>query len=169
MQQPPLLPDETLIRVLRLARFDGLGALVVGGMLALMAAAGRDIPFAAIGLLGAGAGAVELHGTALLRQGDARGMSWLVASQPFLLAVILCYCALRLWVLELPPIPEAFREVFAASAQQWGLSVEEYQRALNRLTAAAVALVATGFQGGMMLYYLHRRAAVTRALAVDEE
>ena len=27
MQQPPLLPEETLSRVLRLAKFDGLGAL----------------------------------------------------------------------------------------------------------------------------------------------
>ena len=31
MQQPPLLPEETLVRVLRLARFDGMGALVLGG------------------------------------------------------------------------------------------------------------------------------------------
>ena len=26
MQQPPLLPEETLVRVLRIARFDGIGA-----------------------------------------------------------------------------------------------------------------------------------------------
>src|SRR5678816_1370684 len=89
MQQPPLLPEETLARVLRLARFDGMGALVLGGMFALFAAAARDFPFAAIGLLAAGAGAVELHGAALLRQGDRRGMQWLVASQPYLLLVIL--------------------------------------------------------------------------------
>src|SRR5215212_4806798 len=78
MQQPPLLSEVTLVRVLRLARFDGMGALVLGGMFALVAAANRDFPFAAIGLLAAGAGAVELHGAALLREGEPRGMRWLL-------------------------------------------------------------------------------------------
>jgi hypothetical protein len=164
MQQPPLLPEETLIRVLRLARFDGMGAMVLGGMFALFAATARDVPFTTIGLLASGAGAVELHGAALLRQGQPRGMGWLVASQPLLLLVILSYCALRLWLLEIPPVPEAFEAVFAASARQWDLSVEEYQRALNRITAVAVALVGVAFQGGMTLYYVRRREPVVRAL-----
>ena len=168
MQQPPLLPEETLVRVLRLARFDGMGAMVLGGMFALFAGAARDFPFAVIGLLASGAGAIELHGAALLRQGDPRGMRWLVASQPFLLAVILCYCALRLWLVEIPPVPEAFQNLFAMSARQWGMTIEEYQQALNRLTAVAVAIVATGFQGGMMLYYLRRRTPVYQALAADD-
>ena len=167
MQQPPLLPEETFARVLRLARFDGMGALILGGMFALVAASGRDFPFAAIGLLASGAGAVELHGAALLRQGEPRGMRWLVASQPYLLLVILSYCALRLWLVEVPPVPESFRGVFAASAQQWGMSVEDYQRALNRITVLAVAAAAIAFQGGMMLYYLRRREPVYRALAAD--
>jgi hypothetical protein len=167
MQQPPLLPEETFARVLRLARFDGMGALILGGMFALVAAAARDFPFAAIGLLASGAGAVELHGAALLRQGEPRGMRWLVASQPYLLLVILSYCALRLWLIDIPPVPEAFRAVFAASAQQWGMSVEDYQRALNRITVLAVAAAAVAFQGGMMLYYLRRREPVYRALAAD--
>jgi hypothetical protein len=165
MQQPPLLPEVTLVRVLRLARFDGMGALVLGGMFALVAASARDFPFAVIGLLAAGAGAIELHGAALLKQGEPRGINWLVASQPYLLLVILSYCALRLWLIELPPVPEAFQPIFAASAQQWGLTVPEYQRALNRITALAVALAACGFQGAMMLYYLRRRDSVRRALA----
>lgn len=169
MPQPPLLPKETLVRVLRLARFDGMGALVLGGMFALVAAAARDFPFAAIGLLAAGAGAVELHGVALLRQGERRGMNWLVASQPYLLFVILTYCALRLWLVEIPPVPEAFQSMFAASAQQWGMSVQEYQHALNRITMLAVATVALGFQGGMMLYYLRRRHPVAQALTAEEE
>ena len=168
MQQPPLLPEETLVRVLRLARFDGMGAMVLGGMFALFAGAARDFPFAAIGLLASGAGAIELHGAALLRQGDPRGMRWLVASQPFLLAVILCYCALRLWLIEIPPVPEAFQNLFAMSARQWGMTIEEYQQALNRLTALAVAIVAMGFQGGMMLYYLRRRTPVYQALVADD-
>lgn len=167
MQQPPLLPEEALTRVLRVARFDGTGALALGAIFALMAAAGGDFPFAVIGLLGAGAGAVELHGAALLRQGEPRGMNWLVASQPFLLVVVLTYCAIRLWLADLPPVPESFQGLFAASAQQWGLTVPEYQRALNRITVVAVAAVAAGFQGGMMVFYLRRRAPVARALAIE--
>src|SRR5262249_17978142 len=100
---PPLLPQETLLRVLRVARFDGTGALILGGTFALMMASEHDFPFAAIGLLAAGAGAIELHGAALLKQGESRGMSWLVASQPYLLLVILAYCALRLWFVQIPP------------------------------------------------------------------
>src|SRR5262245_17604351 len=64
MQQPPLLPEVTLFRVLRLARFDGMGAMLLGGIFALLSASAGDFPFASIGLLAAGAGAVELHGAA---------------------------------------------------------------------------------------------------------
>jgi hypothetical protein len=165
MRQPPLLPEEALVRVLRLARFDGVGALVLGTVFALVAATGHHGPFAAIGLLAAGAGAVELHGAALLRQGYPRGMNWLVASQPFLLLVIFGYCALRLWFVEMPPLPEQFRGVLAASAAQWRMPVEDYLRILNRITYGALAVTALGFQGGMMIYYLRRRKAVARALA----
>jgi hypothetical protein len=164
MQAPPLLPAETLERVSRLARFDGLAALVLGGMFALTAAAGREVPFAVIGLLAAGAGAIELHGLALMHRGSARGMDWIIASQPLLLAVVLAYCALRLWILELPAIPEALAPAFEASAAQWGLSLAEYQRVLNRLAVGAVAVMGLGFQGGMLVYYLRRRHAVRRAL-----
>lgn len=169
MQQPPLLPEVILMRVLRLARFDGMGALMLGGMFALVAASARDFPFATIGLLAAGAGAIELHGAALLKEGEPRGMNWLVASQPFLLLVILSYCGLRLWLVELPPIPEAFQSIFAASAQQWGMTVLEYQHALNRITALLVALAAVGFQGAMTVYYLRRRSSVVQGLATLHE
>lgn len=167
MQQPPLLPEETLARVLRLARFDGTGALLLGGMFALSAAMSGERAFAVIGLLGAAAGAIELHGGELLKQGYVRGMNWLIASQPFLLLVIFAYCGLRLWYFELPPVPESFQGIFAASAQQWNMTVPEYQEALNRLTVLAVATVGVGFQGWMTFYYLRRRHAVIRALAVE--
>ena len=166
---PPLLPEVTLARVLRLAKFDGTSVLVLGGMFALMAAASGHFPLAVIGLLAAGAGAIELHGAALLRQSDERGMLWLVASQPFLLVVILSYCALRLWIIEIPPAPEQFQALFAAGASQWGMSMHDYLQTLNRMTASAVAIVAIGFQGGMTFYYLRRRAPVARALAVERE
>ena len=167
MQQPPLLPEEAFARVLRLAKFDGTGALALGTIFALLSASAGHFPFAAIGLLAAGAGAVELHGAALLRQGESRGMNWLVASQPFLLAVILAYCAVRLWLVETPPLPEQLQALIAAGAAQWHLSVEDYVRLLNRLTYGILAIASVFFQGGMMVYYLRRRRSVEKALAEE--
>ena len=57
MQQPPLLPAETLVRVLRLAKFDGLSVLLIAGVFALLAATAGDFSGALVGLLAAGAGA----------------------------------------------------------------------------------------------------------------
>jgi hypothetical protein len=94
--QPPLLPEETLIRVYRLARRDGLSVLMIAGAFALLTAAMGDRTGTAIGLLVSAAGAVELHGAHLLREGETRAMRWLIASQFYLMAVILAYCALRL-------------------------------------------------------------------------
>ncbi len=168
MQQPPLLPDVALARVLRLAKLDGTGALVLGTIFALVAASAGHFPFAAIGLLAAGAGAVELHGAALLRQADPRGMNWLIASQPFLLLVIFVYCAVRLWLVEMPPMPEQLQALLAAGAAQWHMSIENYLRVLNRLTYSVLAVASLFFQGGMMLYYLRRRKSVEQALAAED-
>jgi hypothetical protein len=163
-QPPPLLPDVVLGRVVRVARMDGGGALLLGGIFALMMAAAGDRAFAVVGLLAAGSGAIELHGAALLRRGEPRGMRWLIASQPLLLAVIWSYCVLRIAAVQAPPIPETLRPFLAASAAPWQVTVEEYVQALNRLTIATLALVALGFQGGLTLYYMRRRRAVERAL-----
>ena len=164
---PPLLPEEVLIRVLRLARMDGLSLLMIATVFALVAATMRDIPFTIVFLLGAGAGAIELHGVALLRQGDARGMNWLIASQPFLFLVVLAYCALRITHFEVPPIPDSLRPTFTTGAAQFGMSVEEYMRTLTLLTAGVVAVVSLIYQGAMTIYYLRRRSAVVRALQVE--
>ena len=167
MQQPPLLPAETLVRVLRLAKFDGLSVLLIAGVFALLAATAGDFSGALVGLLAAGAGAVELHGVSLLGEREPRGMSWLVGSQLFLLFSILVYCAVRMAHLELPPVPDMFRGVIDASAQQLGMSREEYMTFVQRLGLQAVAVVSFFYQGGMAFYYHRRREPVTRALAED--
>jgi len=167
MQQPPLLPEETLVRVLRLAKLDGMGSVVLGTVFALMAAGAQEAPFAVIGLLAAGAGAIELHGASLLQEGEERGMNWLIASQPFLLLVIWCYCGLRFVHFELPTLPEGMSEFATLGAAQWGMSVEAYFRLLNTITVSVLALVALIYQGGMTLYYWRRRRPVAQALALE--
>jgi hypothetical protein len=167
MQQPPLLPKETLQRVLRLAWFDGLSVLVLGTLFAIGAATAKDVPFAIVGLLATGAGALELHGIALLRRAEARGMSWLIASQPFLFVVIVAYCVLRATHFEMPPLPDNFRQLLALSAEQWHMSIEDYSRMLNRLTVVVFGVVSFFYQGAMTVYYWRRRTAVRRALEAE--
>lgn len=168
MPQPPLLPQETLERVERLARFDGLSLVVLGGLFALPAAAARDLPFASIGLLAAGAGAMELHGLGLLRGGEARGMGWIIASQPLLLAVIWSYGVLRMMFFELPPLPDGMSDMAKLGAAQWGLSVDDYFRRINQLIVGSLGVIALLYQGGMTVYYLRRRTAVAAALGNPE-
>ena len=152
----------------RLARFDGITLVILGGLFAIAAASVRDIPFAVIGLLAAGAGAIELHGVGLLREGESRGISWLVASQPMLLVVIWCYGALRLLFFEPPPLTDGMLDVAKAGAAQWGIPVEEYFRRANQLIVGALSLIALLYQGGMTVYYLRRRAAVATALQRED-
>ncbi len=167
MRAPPLLPEETFARVVRMANFDGSSVLLLGGFFALLTALNGEKPFAIVGLLAAGAGAVELHGVSLLRAGDRRGMPWIIASQPLLLVVILGYCVLRFTHFELPDMPDSLRAMTAISAENLGLSVDDYLRRINQLTLVVLALVAVVYQGGMALYYLRRREPVERALADD--
>jgi hypothetical protein len=165
MQAPPLLPEETLARVLRLARLDGLSVLVLAGVFALLAAGAREAAFAAVGLAAAGAGAVELHGVARLRHGDPGGLRWILASQPLLLAAVWAYCALRLTGAALPPLPDELRTAVETTAAELGLSPADYLRLVHRVTHGLVAGLATAYQGGLFWYYWRRRDPVRQALA----
>jgi hypothetical protein len=169
--KPPILPAETLKRVMRIARFDGLSLLIVAGGFALLSAASRDVSGAVIGLLIAGAGAIELHGVGLLKVGH-NGMKWLVSSQLYLMATILAYAGFRImrpdvaWML--PYVTGEAAEPILQAAQQEGMTVEQLligAMAMLYLIVAAVTLV---YQGGMTVYYLRRRKAVEAALLEDE-
>jgi hypothetical protein len=164
MQAPPLLPEETLARVLRLARFDGLGVVVLAGAFSLLAAAAGEKAYALAGLAAAGAGAVELHGVARLRLGDPLGLRWILASQPLLLAAVWTYCALRLTGSEMPPLPEELRATVEVTAAELGLSPADYLRLVHRVTHGLVAGLATAYQGGLFWYYWRRRDPVRQAL-----
>ena len=169
MPQPPLLPAETFARVLRLARVDGLGVLVVAALAAVVAASAGDFVGAVTGLLVAGAGALELHGAGLLRAGEPRGTGWLVGSQLFLLVTILTYCAVRFTHIDLPPIPEEMRPMLELNAAQAKMTVDEFLVFGYRLVLWLVAIASIFYQGGMALYYLRRRHAIDRALAEEIE
>jgi hypothetical protein len=170
---PPLTPEETLRRVLRTARLDGISLLVVSSGFTGASLLFGDLTGALIGLLVCAAGAVELRGRSLLQAGQGRGVRWLITSQVWLLSCVLAYV---LWQLnsynpalarELiqPVLRSALIEPLLAAA---GLTEADLLREVRSiyLTAYMIAgVLSFGFQGGLALYYRNRRAAVVAALA----
>ncbi|MGH7996362.1 MAG: hypothetical protein ACREFX_08430 [Opitutaceae bacterium] len=160
---PPLLPSEALRRVLRMARMDGTCVLLIAGLFALAAAAGHDRLGTVVGLLVAGAGALELHGAGLVRSAQTRGMGWLILSQIYLMVVILGYVAFQMRHVD------AFASLFPADllhqyAAQTGVTVKALRKTLSSQFALIVAVVTVLYQGGMSVYYFRRRSAVHAAL-----
>ena len=168
MKAPPLLPEEAFDRTVRVAHVDGLCVLVVAGMLALAAASAGDYRGAAIGLLVAAAGAIELHGVGLLRAGEGRGMNWLIASQPYLFVVLLAYCTWRLASPEVEAIRAALTDEMRATIAAAGRDEEEFVRFAYTLTYTLLAAGTLLYQGAMTLYYVRRRAAVVAAVGESE-
>jgi hypothetical protein len=166
--KPPILPMEIMRRVVRVARFDGMCVLVIAGGFALLSAYFRDVAGATIGLLIAAAGAIELHGVSLLRVGSPRGMTWLVSSQLYLLAVILAYAGFRIvkpdidWMM--PYVTGEAAEPLQQAAQEMGLTVNQFLVESMRKFYVLVAALTLVYQGGMMVYYLRRRPGVEAAL-----
>ena len=168
MKPPPFLPEETLLRVLRIARLDGMSVAFVAGLFALIAAVSGDWLGAVVGLLVAGAGAVELHGATLLQHGEPRGTNWLVTSQLLMLGTMLGYCALQMIRARIPEFPAELDALLQQDADQIGVSKHDFLLfAFNRLLYGLLAVATVFYQGGMALYYFRRRDPVARALLAD--
>lgn len=168
MQQPPLLPEETLIRVLRVSRVNGMSVLMAASIFALLAAVGGDYVGAIAGLVIAGAGAMEVHGGTLLHHYHPRGANWLVSSQLVCLLGILAYCAVRLVFVQLPVVPPWAKEMIAMDADQYGVTPEQFVLNMYRLTFLLLAVLSTVYQGRLAVYYGRRRRAIAQALEVAE-
>ncbi len=164
-KSPPFLSLEVLRRVLRVAHFDGTCVLAVAGALALASAAYHDFTGTGIGLLVAGAGAIELHGAAMMRHGDERGMRWLIASQLCLLVVILGYVGWQLSHVDVSLWRQALLTPDAKKLlKQYGMTEDEYLHSAYVFVYLAVGLLTLIYQGGMAIYYSCRQASVETAL-----
>jgi len=166
---PPLLPFETLVRVLRHARRNGTWLLVIGSVFGLLGAAAGEVPGALAWLLVAGTGALTLHGATLLAGGEPRGLRWLVGGQLFCMAFLLALCAWQFTHVDLTPLRAAVTADLRASLAQTGLTEDEFLLLSYRLTYAVVALIALLYPGGMALYYHRRRDAVVEAMGETGE
>ena len=167
MQQPPVLPEEHLARVERVGRTHGTSVLFVAAFFALLSGVAGDYLGAIVGLLVAGAGAIESHGAALLREGEPRGVTWLVGSQVFLFIAIEGYCAVNLIHFVLPPIPDELLPMLKLKAEQAGMSVQDFCVFAYRSFFSMVMVLSVFYQGGMVLYYFLRRDSVARALGEE--
>lgn len=165
---PPLLkaslaPQERLRRLLRLAKADGLSVLIVAGGFGLLSAAFGDYSGAIVGLVIALAGAGELRGVSLLRSARAEGMTWLMGSQAYLLATIIAYAFYRLANLGHDPLVRAInRAILTAGADPELLPFDARQ--IMQATYVILAGATLLYQGGMIIYYARRRAAVAQAV-----
>ena len=172
MIKPPLLPAQTVARMLRVAKFDGTSVLVLCGGLALASAAVGDFTGAFIGVVIAAAGAFELHGAALIQGGHPRGVNWLIGSQLYLLAAILAYVGWRLASYDAEAMRRFLDPVFRTPEMQAKFSESGVTEAdmlrmwhtMYFIGFRVVGLVTLLYQGGMALYYHRRRAAVAAVL-----
>jgi tetrahydromethanopterin S-methyltransferase subunit D len=166
---PPPLPENTLARVLWLAKFEGRTVVFIAGCSAMISMFSADGLGTVIGLLAAGAGVMALHGAKLLEQRhQSRGMDWLVGGELVLLCVILIYVAIKLGRLITGGVNAVFSEEMRSLLEQIGQWGPEQQRAYAqgfKLTYGLVAALSLLFQGGMALYYHRKRAVVVEALA----
>lgn len=168
MKAPPLLPGETFHRVVRVANLDGMSVMAVAGFITLAAASVGGYRGAGIGLLVAAAGAFELHGVGLLRAGRAHGMKWILASQPYLLTVMLGYCALRLSTYDPALLQTVISDEQRLVIEQAGYGEEEFLRNVHDLSYYLLAIGTLLYQGGMTIYYLRRSDAVVAAVESGE-
>ncbi len=166
--QPPILADEVLHRVLRLARMDGLGGLWIATFIALRLAYLGELSGAIIWLFVAGAGAIELHGAILLRQGEKRGMSWLVGSQLLFIAAIFTWCGLQLTHYDPALLQRQLTDEVKAMLVQAHTSQEDYLWLVYRTTFGLIAGATLFYKGGLAIYFHRRRNAITPAMEAAE-
>jgi hypothetical protein len=168
--KPPPLPSEVLAKVIRVGSIDGRLILWLSACFAIFAAAGHAGIPAIAGVAAAGAGAIELHGSTLLRQGFARGVDWLIRGQFVLLAVILFYSAYRIWSFD----PQVLREQITPDIQrlleQFGLNEDQFieqSKVATLLIATATGFGSLIYQSLMVRYYASRRHMIEQALDHD--
>ena len=167
--KPPPLPEEALVRVLRISKLNGLSVLIIAGLGSLLSLALFDPVGVVVGALVAYGGWMEWSGRKHLVRGEAEeGMRRLVRSQWIVLGVILVYCVTRLASFDaesaLGPLTGDMRTQLAEAGVDLASILP-----LLRLTFyglyGSVALVTLIYQGGMARYYRRRTEVVKQALA----
>lgn len=173
--EPPILPERRLARVLAVARADATGVLVCAGTSLMLSLAAADWIMAAFSLLAVVAGGMEWHGQTRLRAGDIGGLHWLLGAQGCLYTVIAGYALWRLQHFDAAAywaeIPAEAREQISAQMRQAGLDTEADRplllQGMNFLVCTILVVVSTLYQGGLSWWYRRQRFAVAEAVQAD--
>ena len=169
--KPPPLPSQVLLRVLKLATTDGRILLYLAGGFGVLSAVMQNVLGAVVGCLAAGAGAMELHGVALLRRRLATGMNWLVGSQLVVLVVIVTYAWIRREHFDEAEWENLLRSRMSDLLDAARATPEQTLRMLrigHEVAYSAVAIGTLFVQGGMAWFYHRRRELVRAALSEHE-
>lgn len=166
--KPPPTPEDTLRRVLRISRANGMSVAVVAGFCALVSLLFGDLVGASIGVLVTVGGVMELSGGRQLRRGDPDGIRRLVRSQLWVLGVIVIYAVTRLASFDAGSALGNLTPGMRNELSEAGVDVAAimpFVRLMFYALYASVALATLLYQGGMALYYHRRTAMVQQALA----
>lgn len=159
----PPSPEVRFRRLLKIARVDGISLLALAGAAAVGAAIGGEWSTAGIGLGVVACGWLELHGRRLAQRGANGSVAALCSAQLLCLVLILLYACLLTsradadHILQLLP---AFTRAQLAELFPDPGEVEQLLLGLQRLVAAAIAIAALLYQGGMAFYYLRARSVI---------
>lgn len=170
---PPLLPEETLARVMRVARFHGMSVLLLSGLFALISGSSGDKPGVIAGIIAAGIGALELHGVNELQRGEPSGLRWILLSPLAMLVTILGYCSYCLTHVDLTFMQELFAAAqksdptFKGKIEETGYTIEQATLMLYNTLYTLISIMAPVYCFVLSFYYLRRRGAVERALSTD--
>ena len=165
--KPPPLPDETLGRVVRTAKANGLSVFIIASLGALASLAFGDLEGTAVGLVVAFGGWMELSGRQRLLRGDADGVTRLIRAQYVVMGAILVYCVTRLVSFDPDTAlsgvtPEMRQELVNEGVDVAGLL--RLVRIMFYALYSVVAVVTLAYQGAMARYYGRRREPVAQAL-----
>lgn len=173
--KPPPLPEEILRRVLRVAKADGLGLVIIAGLGTLLSLAMLDLIGAFVGAVIVYGGWTELAGRRQLLRGDADGVRRLVRSQLIVLNVILIYCARQIFSFDLETTLGQASSYFTIM-NELGFDLTPAMPLIRAYLPLGVytfyglvAALTLLYQGGMSLYYRRRADPIQRALTARRE
>lgn len=166
--KPPPLPIEILERVIRVSSVDGRLVLWLSAFYAILCAGSQYALGAIAGVAAAGAGALEMHASTLLRRGNPAGMEFAIRGQLLLLGTILLYSAVRFYTLDATALRAQIPPDLQQQLEQGGVAVDQFVRTVAQLASLTIGFVALIYQGGMIRYYIKRRPAVEQALMEEE-
>ena len=159
--------EKSLQRILTISRLNGWSVIVIAALGSLLALAIGDLLSVLIGLLVLAAGLMEVRGHRQLQQRDPAGLTLLVRSQLFLLAVMLVYCAGRLGSFDADTALASLTpdmEIILAEAGLDKSSLLPLVRTAFFALYSAVAAITLIYQGGLAMFYRSKIKPVTEAL-----